>query len=259
MDTILLDIAKDGIATLKLNRPEKRNALNTQLLDELNLALNEIANNQEIRALQITGEGKAFCAGGDVNSMIARLGKAYTTKERLESKIHSIVRMLHGMKVPVLATVNGACFGAGLVIATACDVIIAAESAKFGFVYGNIGLVSEASYHLVKLMGIQRAKYLVFGRKVISAEEAMRNGLVLEISPDQELQNRANEILDEWASGPKSSISLSKQLLNAALDNSIDYQLQMEAAYQGVAFTTPEHKEGVDAFLEKRKPNFKSL
>lgn len=247
---------ENGICSLILNRPEKRNALNTELLIELNHVLDQLSENTEVRAIQITGNGKAFCAGGDIQSMISRLGKAYVTKERLEKLLHSVVVKLQSLNIPSLAVVNGSCFGAGLVLATGCDLIIASEDAKFGFAYGNIGLISEASYHLVRYMGLQRAKHLVFGRKVISAEKAKEYGLVLEVTPSSELENVAKTILEEWVTGPKATIGLSKQLLNAAMDNHLEEQLRLEAAYQGVAFTTDEHKEGVDAFLDKRKPNF---
>ncbi len=247
---------ENGVLTLTLNRPEKRNALNTELLEELNRVLDEVTNNEEIRALVITGKGKAFCAGGDVESMISRLGKAYMTKERLEKMLHSLVIKLQNLKIPTLAKVNGSCFGAGLVLATGCDIIIASDNAKFGFVYGNIGLISEASYHLVRYMGLQRAKHLVFGREVISASEAREYGLVLQTAPLNELDALAEKIISGWVTGPRATIGLSKQLLNAAMDNHLEEQLRLESAYQGVAFTTDEHKEGVDAFLEKRSPKF---
>ncbi len=247
---------ENGICTLTLNRPDKRNALNTELLEELNHQLDEISINEEIRALVLTGEGKAFCAGGDIQTMISRLGKAYITKERLEKLLHSIVVKIQGMKKPSLAVVNGSCFGAGIVLATACDLIIASENSKFGFAYGNVGLISEASYHLVRYMGLQRAKYLVFGRKTISASQAKEFGLVLDVVPHEALASFSKEILTEWANGPRATIGLSKQLLNAAMDNHLEEQLRLESAYQGVAFTTDEHKEGVSAFLEKRKPEF---
>ncbi len=258
MDEILFEI-KNNVAYITLNRPKKHNALNTEILVQLNQILDDLEENQDVRAIQLKGNGPSFCAGGDINNMISRLGKAHVTKERLEKLLHSIQVKMQRLKIPSLATIHGNCYGAGLVLATACDIMISSNDAKFGFAYGNIGLVSEASYFLVRYLGLQRAKYLVFGRKVIDAKEAKRIGLVLETFSHDELMNAADSILDEWTSGPKSTIGLSKQLLNAAMDNHFEEQLRLESAYQGVAFTTPEHKEGVDAFLEKRKVNFSEL
>ncbi|MHA2504225.1 MAG: enoyl-CoA hydratase/isomerase family protein, partial [Candidatus Kariarchaeaceae archaeon] len=149
---------------IRLNRPDKRNSLNLELINSLIDEISSINQRPEIRGVVITGNGSSFCAGGDVNEMSYRYGKALITKNRLDLGINQIVREIRNVKRPVLCLVNGACFGAGLVLATACDVIIASTTAKFGFSHANVGLIPESAYFLSRFIGLHQVKRLVFSR-----------------------------------------------------------------------------------------------
>jgi 2-(1,2-epoxy-1,2-dihydrophenyl)acetyl-CoA isomerase len=247
---------KDGYRILWLNRPDKRNALNLQTMQELVDGLVETRSNPNVRGIIISGKGPAFSAGGDVSDMVNRFGQAMVTKNRLDILLNRIVKTIRSIKRPVLAAVNGSCYGAGMVIATACDVVYASDNASFGFTYGNIGLIPEGSYFLARSLGLQKAKELIFSRSVISAQEALKLGLVTRVYPLDDFNEEVNNKMIEWIQGPVESMGLAKEVLNRAFENGLETQLDFEALAQGVAFTTQEHQEGVAAFLEKRNANF---
>lgn len=245
-----------SVITISINRPEKRNALDMDIIRELIDTLEDTKNNPNIRIVIITGIGKAFSAGGDISEMQDRYGKAIITKYRLDDGLNKIVRLIRSIRRPVIAAVNGACFGAGLVIATACDVIYAKESAKFGFSHGNMGLIPEGSYFLARIIGLHKIKELVFSRSIISAKEAYNYGLINKIIQDEEFEHFIREISNDWASGPIEAMGLAKEVLNHAFEMPLESHLQFEALAQGAAFTGKNHKEGVKAFMEKRDPDF---
>lgn len=250
---------ENHVRIISLNRPEKRNALNWKLIEDLIGELRSFLGDSTTRCIIITAEGKDFCAGGDISEMVDRFGKALDTKNRLEIGLNEIVRLIRKIRCPVIASVHGSCIGAGLVIATACDVIYASDDAKFGFSYGNIGLVPESSYFLSRLLGLQKAKELVFSRSIISAEQALNYKLITGMFPLGLLQTEVASIAQSWSKGPKDAIRLSKELLNRAFESTLEEQLGFESLAQGTAFTTNDHKEGVNAFLEKRSPKFDSI
>jgi 2-(1,2-epoxy-1,2-dihydrophenyl)acetyl-CoA isomerase len=249
-------VDKDSILWVRLNRPQKRNALNLELIQALIEELGQVNTNPEIRGVIITGNGASFCAGGDITEMSYRYGKALITKNRLDLGINKIVKIIRSIKRPVLALVNGSCFGAGLVLATCCDVIYANQSALFGFSHGNVGLIPESSYFLSRALGLHQVKQLVFSRSVITSSEAYRKNLINEVVEDEKLIEVGQETMQQWVKGPVQTLGLAKEVLNHAFENPLEAHLVYEAMAQGTAFTSLEHKEGVDAFLEKRKPNF---
>ncbi len=259
MTVLITRNEENSVVTISLNRPEKRNALNLQMIMDLKHALHEIKDDDSTRCIIITGSGESFCAGGDITEMGDRFGKAFDTQKRLDTGFNEIVRTIRSIKRPVIAAVNGPCYGAGFVIATACDLIYASSSAKFGFAYGNIGLIPEASYFIARFVGLLKAKELVFFRKVIGPSEALSLGFINQIFEDTGFMSEISKLAGELSQGPVNTLGLSKQLLNAAFENSLISHLQQEALYQGAAFTSDEHKEGVTSYLEKRKPNFTNL
>jgi 2-(1,2-epoxy-1,2-dihydrophenyl)acetyl-CoA isomerase len=257
--TILISHDDAKIATITLNRPDKRNAINLEMIKDLKQALMDIKQDDSVRCVIITGQGSSFSAGGDIAEMQDRFGKALVAANRLDEGLSEIVRLIRSIKRPVIAAVNGACFGAGFVFATACDLIYASQSAKFGFAYGNIGLIPEGSYFITRLLGLIKAKELVFFRKILNSEDALRLGLVNSVFEDGEFDEKIQSLAHELSEGPVKTFGLSKDLLNSAFENQLLLQLKAEALSQGVAFTNDEHREGVSAFLEKRKANFREL
>ncbi|MHA2168640.1 MAG: enoyl-CoA hydratase/isomerase family protein [Candidatus Kariarchaeaceae archaeon] len=247
---------RDAYRILWLNRPEKRNALNLQLFRELVDRLIEIKSDPSVRGVIISGKGLAFSAGGDISEMINRFGKAMLAKNRLDNFLNRVVKLIRSIKRPVLAAVNGPCHGAGMVLATACDVVYASDKASFGFSYGNIGLIPEGSYFLARLLGLQKAKELIFSRSVISAQEALALGLITQVYTSDTFYEQVYSCMTSWIQGPVESMGLAKEVLNRAFESGLETQLDFEALAQGVAFTTSEHQEGVAAFLEKRDADF---
>ncbi|MHA2253553.1 MAG: enoyl-CoA hydratase/isomerase family protein [Candidatus Kariarchaeaceae archaeon] len=254
--TVNLEIDENNIAILQLNRPEKYNALNLDTINSLIRKLLEIKNDPSIRGVLLTGKGASFSAGGDIDEMLKRRGKALEVKNRLENGLNQIIMLLRSIPRPVIAVVKGGAYGAGLVLALACDIIYAASDAKFGFSYGNVGLGPEGSYFFSRFLGLQQAKYLMFSRSIIPADEALSLGLITKIKPPEEVFEDAKRKITEWATGPVETMGLTKEVLNYSFEQSLENQLRYETLVQSVAFTGKEHAEGADAFLEKRKPNF---
>ncbi|MDH5401002.1 MAG: enoyl-CoA hydratase-related protein [Candidatus Heimdallarchaeota archaeon] len=248
-----------NVVTLTLNRPDKLNALSIELVLALNDEFSKIKNDPTVRGIVLTGEGRAFTAGGDVEGMLNRLGKALDVKSRLLNGLYRLSDLIRSINRPVVAAINGICFGAGFVLSTACDITYASDKAKFGFAYGNVGLIPEGAYFISRYAGLQRAKQLVFSRAIIDANQAREYGFVLEVYPEEELMEKVYNQMNEWANGPIETIGLSKDILNGAFENRLADEQLIEAITQGIAFTTAEHKEGVNAFIEKRKPNWKEL
>ncbi|MFV2015139.1 MAG: enoyl-CoA hydratase/isomerase family protein [Candidatus Heimdallarchaeota archaeon] len=257
--TVQISRDDSNIITLALNRPDKRNAINLQMINDLKIELYRIRDDPSVRCVIITGNGNSFCAGGDITEMDDRFGKALDTQIRLDTGFNEIVRTIRSIKRPVIAAVNGPCFGAGFVIATACDLIYASSTAKFGFAYGNIGLIPEASYFIARLVGLLKAKELVFFRKVINSQQSLSLGIVNQVFETEVFMEKIVNLAEELSQGPVKTIGLSKQLLNDAFENKLLSHLQQEALSQGAAFTSDEHKEGVAAFQKKRKANFRDL
>ena len=253
--------AVDGaIATITLNRPEKRNALSDRLTPALRQVLPILEADPDVRVVVLTGAGKAFCSGGDVGGMGER--RAPST---VESAIRTLQRgqealslRLFELAKPTIAALPGAAAGAGMSIALACDLRVAAESAFFTTAFANIGLSGDygGSWFLTRLVGTARAKELYFTARRIPATEALTLGLVNEVVPDDRLMARAGELAKVIAAGPPIALGYMKENLNRALGADLKTALAMEADRMVRCNRTEDHREAVRAFLEKRQPTF---
>jgi 2-(1,2-epoxy-1,2-dihydrophenyl)acetyl-CoA isomerase len=249
-----VEVTRNGaVQTITFNRPEKYNAFNRALHLALREALKE-ARNPEIRAVVVTGAGKGFCAGQD----LTEFSEAGDVGDSLRATYHPNVLAVRALEKPVIAAVNGACAGAGLSFACACDIRIAADNANFvpGFI--GIGLVPDAggTYFIRRLLGAPRAFEWMSSNRRLTAAEAHAWGLVSEVVEADALQARAAELAALYAAMPTRGIGMTKRLFDHADTATLEEQLEMEAELQGVATETEDFREGVTAFLEKRPPNF---
>jgi 2-(1,2-epoxy-1,2-dihydrophenyl)acetyl-CoA isomerase len=247
--------SRDGaVMTITLNRPEVFNAFNAALHARLHEALEEAAA-PEVRAVVITGAGRGFCAGQDLKEFQEVAG---SIRERLEATYHPNIRLIRALEKPVIAAVNGPCAGAGLSLAAACDIRIAADAATFvpGFI--GIGLVPDSggSWFIHRLLGFARAFEWMTSNRRLTAAEAHAWGLVSEVVEAEGLPDRAAELAQDSAALPTRAIGMTKQLFEHAYAASLDEQLELEAALQQAATGTADFAEGVAAFLEKRPPRF---
>ncbi len=252
---VLLEI-KNGVALITLNEPNSLNALTTSIKDGLSNSIAAIQHDPAVRAVILTGNGKAFSAGGNIKGFGNISSAAAGRKRMLEGT--SFIKDLSEMEKPVIAAVNGYAIGAGLSLALACDFVIASQNAKFSLGFHKIGLVPDlgALYHLPRIVGMARAKELAFSDRTLSAYEAKEYGIALEVVENEQLLSRSLEIAESFASSSTVALGLAKSLLNQSFESSLEEILQKEAMVQGIAFTTADHKEGVRAFLEKSKPVF---
>lgn len=250
---------ESGVLTLTLARPDARNALSLALIKELSAALHEAATDKAVRCLVITGKGKAFCAGGDIKEMQERAGKAVATKERLQGGLNMIARSIFEMEKPVVAKVNGDAAGAGFNLAMACDMVYAAESAKFHASFIKVALIPDVggSWTLPRKVGLHRAKEMLFLGESVTARDAERMGLINRAIPDGELDATVNGIAHTLAAQPTKTIGLAKRAIHRGLASTFEEALEHEAYAQGYCFSTADHVEGTKAFFEKRPPNFK--
>lgn len=249
-----VEVSRDGaVQTITLNRPEKMNAFTRTLHAELNAALKE-ARDPEVRAVVVTGAGRAFCAGQD----LTEFSEAGDVGAALRETYHPNVHAVRSLEKPVIAAVNGACAGAGLSFACACDIRIAADAAAFvpGFV--GIGLIPDAggTYFVHRLLGPARAFEWMSSNRRLTAAEAHAWGLVSEVVETDALPARAAELAQLYAALPTKAIGMTKRLFDRADTATLDEQLELEAQLQAVAVRTDDFREGVTAFLEKRAPRF---
>jgi 2-(1,2-epoxy-1,2-dihydrophenyl)acetyl-CoA isomerase len=251
--TIRLDTA-DGLATVTLNRPDSLNALNAGMRRELLAAFKALARDDGVRAVIVTGEGRGFCSGADL-----RGGSGERQFRRvLEDEYNPLVRAIRDLPKPVIAAVNGVAAGAGVSLALACDLVFAADDARFIQAFVKIGLVpdSGSTRTLVRALGRHRAAQLIFSGEPLSAAEALDAGLVNEVLPAAELLPGALEAAARLAAAPTRAIGYAKRLINAAEDAGLVESLGLEAALQELAGRSQDHAEGLTAFAEKREPHF---
>jgi 2-(1,2-epoxy-1,2-dihydrophenyl)acetyl-CoA isomerase len=256
--TVLVEVA-ESIATLTLNRPEARNALDLQMRDELEGSLRELESDATVRVLVLTGAGGHFCAGGDVKLMRASRPTAAEGRRRVESMNRAIQR-LADFPTPTIAMVDGVAVGAGCNLALACDLVVASDRARFGEVFARIGLVPDAGgvYFLPRRVGLARAKELCFTAEVIDAGEALRIGLVNRVVAADALAEETRTLARRIAEGPPRVHAMAKSLLNRSLDLDLPTSLAWEALVQSTLIESDDHREGLAAFFEKRSPRFGS-
>ena len=257
MKSIITNI-NNGVATLTLNRPEVFNSFNREMALLFQKQLDASEENQEIRAIVITGSGKAFCAGQDLKEVTTpSLHPGF--KKILEEHYNPIIERIRAINKPIIAAVNGVAAGAGANIALACDIVVASEKASFIQAFSKIGLVPDSggSFYLPRLIGFQRASALMLLGDKVAAQQARELGMVYKVFESETFQQQALDLALEMAQMPTKALGLTKQLLNASFNNTLDQQLTLESTLQIQAANSNDYKEGVTAFVEKRKPNFK--
>lgn len=245
-----------ALAIVRLNRPDALNALSEPMKDEMGLLFAELGRDPAVRAVLLCAAGKAFCASGDVTTM----GNfTPTSAQDRVKRAHRMIIALANIEKPVVAAVQGAVAGIGWSMAMACDQIIAAESAYFSQVFKNVGLAPDggAIHFLIQNLGVLRAKELVLSGRRVKAAEALALGLVSRVVPDAELERDAMAVAVELAHGPTLAFGAGKKLFKGAVTPSLEAYLDSEAFAQINALLTDDHREGVRAFFDKRKPEFK--
>lgn len=256
-ETLLLSI-ENGLATLTLNRPEKLNALNKQLKSDLLAAIRHISHKHSgVRCLLITGAGKAFCAGADLAENMESGGSRDAGADLMET-YHPILLELAELRMPVISAVNGAAAGAGMSIAIAADIVIAADTAYFLQAFINIGLVPDAgsTYILPRLIGEARAKAMMMLGEKVPASKAEEWGMIYKTVPESQLMTEASQVAEKLASAPTQALSSIRELLSSSSNNSFSEQLHAEAMAQRKASRSEDCLEGISAFLQKRAANF---
>jgi 2-(1,2-epoxy-1,2-dihydrophenyl)acetyl-CoA isomerase len=256
---ILLDIS-EAVATVTLNRPDKLNAFNEAMHAELAGALDRIESDGAVRAVLLTGAGRAFCAGQDLGDRVMGEGEEpVDLGETLEQLYNPLIRRIAGLERPVVCAVNGVAAGAGANLALACDIVLAARSAAFIQAFCRIGLVPDSggTYFLPRLVGRARAMGLAMLGETSPAEQAEAWGMIWRCVDDAKLMDEARALASHLASQPTRGLGLIKRALNASTGNDLDAQLDLERDLQREAGRTEDYREGARAFLEKRRPAFK--
>lgn len=246
-----------SVMKITLNRPDKFNSFNREMALELQLALDKAATDKTIRAIYLTGEGKAFCAGQDLSEAMDANGPGI---ERIVREHYNpIILKIRNIEKPVVCAVNGVAAGAGANIALACDIVVASSSAAFIQAFSKIGLIPDSggTFFLPRLVGFGKASALMMLGDKVSAHEAEKMGMIYKVLEDDKLQIEGFETAKKIADMPTKGIGFTKKLLNQSMHNPLLEQLEYEADMQVLAASTYDYNEGVSAFLEKRKPNFK--
>jgi 2-(1,2-epoxy-1,2-dihydrophenyl)acetyl-CoA isomerase len=243
------------VAVLTLDRPDKLNAMADPMWDALHAHLGALAQDESVRAVILTGAGRAFCSGGDVGGM----ARSDIVSGRARSqRRHRAITALYQLEKPVVAAVRGAVYGIGNALALACDLVIASETARFSMAFKKVGLVPDggAIFFLTRQLGIARAKELVYTARPVAAAEALDLGLATRVVPDERLEAEARAVALELAQSATYALALAKKLFHSMAVPTLEMLLEMETLASGVTRLTHDHKEGVAAFKEKRPPRF---
>jgi 2-(1,2-epoxy-1,2-dihydrophenyl)acetyl-CoA isomerase len=249
---------KNNVATLRLNRPEVFNSFNREMALRLQRELDACETNPEVRAIVITGEGKAFCAGQDLMEVTSPdLNPGF--KKILEEHYNPIITRIRNIEKPIIAAVNGVAAGAGANIALACDVVVASERASFIQAFSKIGLIPDSggTFFLPRLIGFQKASAIMMLGDKIPAEEAEKLGMIYKVFFAEDFNAEVSVLAENLANMPTKALGMTKRLLNQSLTKDLKSQLEMESKLQIEAAHSDDYSEGVSAFVEKRKPIFK--
>lgn len=250
-----------GVAWIILNRPEMRNALKPEMREEVIDAISTVAGDPDLRCLVLTGAGEGFCSGADISGAGQRQGQkrvAGMARDAIRAGSQRLFRALWELEKPTIAAVNGVAAGIGCHIAFACDLVIASEKARFIEVFARRGIVPDGggAYILPRLVGLAKAKEMVFFADAWSAADAERIGLVNKVVPPEELEKATAEWAERLAAGPTRALGLAKRLLNRSLESDLATSLEEEALTQELINQTDDIKEGMIAFAERRDPRF---
>ena len=250
---------RDNVAYITLNRPEAANSLNQEMGNDLMRAAIQCSEDPVVRAVVITGVGSVFCSGGDLNEFASQGERLPSSLKELTTDFHAAISRLRRMDAPVIAAVNGPAAGAGLSLACACDIVIAAESARFVMAYTRLGLTPDGSstYFLPRIVGLKRAFELTLTNRLLSAKEALEWGIVTRVVPDAELLTQTHALAVQLAAGATKALGAAKRLLETGCTETLETQMEHESqAIAAIAHTT-DAMEGIAAFLAKRTANFK--
>lgn len=256
-DTVLVEAA-DGVVRLTLNRPDKLNAFDETMHRALYAALDRAARDDAARAILLTGAGRAFCAGQDLGAVDPKAAGGADLGETLETLYNPLIRLMRSIEKPIVCAVNGVAAGAGANLALACDLVVAARSARFIQAFCKIGLVPDSggTWALTHLLGEARAKGLALTGQPLDAGTAAEWGLIWRAVEDERLMAEAGTLAASLAAGPTVGLGLTKRAIQAAAASTLDAQLDLERDLQREAGRTPDYAEGVAAFIEKRSPDF---
>jgi 2-(1,2-epoxy-1,2-dihydrophenyl)acetyl-CoA isomerase len=246
-----------GIGKITLNRPEKYHSFVREMALKLQETLDKCNDNKEVRAILITATGKAFCAGQDLGEATDPNGPDLT--QIVQEHYNPIINKIRNMEKPVIAAVNGVAAGAGASIALCCDIVVACKSASFIQAFSKIGLIPDSggTFFLPRLIGIQKAAGLMMTAEPVSAKDAESMGMIYKVFSDDSFEEESWKLVCKLAEMPTKGLGLTKRLLNASYSNNLEQQLNMEDKCQTIAGNSSDFKEGVQAFFDKRKPNFK--
>ena len=249
---------REGWRVLTLNRPDRLNSFNEAMHERLMAALLEAEADEGCRALLLTGAGRGFCAGQDLSNRVFEPGVTPDLTKTIERWYNPLVRKLRSFRMPIVCAVNGVAAGAGANIALACDIVLAARSAKFIQAFAKIGLLPDSggTWFLPRLVGSARARGLALLAEPLPAEKAEAWGLIWKAVDDESLMIEAEKLAAHLATQPTIGLALTKQALDASWGNTLDRQLDLERDLQGEAGRTPDYAEGVSAFFAKRAPSF---
>jgi 2-(1,2-epoxy-1,2-dihydrophenyl)acetyl-CoA isomerase len=256
--TLLFDV-RDNVAHIMLNRPEAANSINEEMGKDLMHAALRCDEDPEIRAVLITGAGRMFSGGGDLKAFLSKGDQLPYYVKEITTYLHAAMSRLTRMDAPVVAAVQGAVAGAGMSIAIACDIVVAAETARFMVAYTRAGLTPDgsATYFLPRIIGLKRALELTLTNRMFSAQEALQWGLITRVVPDNELLAQARAIAVQLATGPTRAYGVSKRLLHSGWTETLETQMENESQAIANSARTADAREGITAFLEKRPAKYK--
>lgn len=257
MNQLILKEKKEGVVSLTLNRPEVFNSFNREMALLLQDELDACEKDKSVRAIVLTGAGKAFCAGQDLKEVTSpELNPGF--KKILEEHYNPIITRIRKIEKPVIAAVNGVAAGAGANIALACDIVVASEKASFIQAFSKIGLIPDSggTFFLPRLIGFQKASALMMLADKISATEGEKMGMVYKVVSPENLIEETNNVASILSNMPTKALGMTKRLLNESMTNNLEQQLDLEGKLQIEAAQSEDYAEGVNAFVEKRKPNF---
>lgn len=255
-----IEFSKDsGVATIRLNRPDAANGINLDLAKELLSAAIACDDDPEVRAVLLTGNGKIFCAGGDVKSFSPEKGNPSTALKELTAIFHAAISRFARMDAPLIVAVNGAAAGAGFSLAVSGDYVISADSASYTMAYTMVGLCPDgsSSYFLPRLIGMRKTQELMITNRTLSAAEALEWGAINQVVAGDQLETEAQALAGKLAAGPTKSFGMIKKLLQASFSNGLETQMEMESSGIAAMSLTEDGQEGITAFIERRKPAFK--